>query len=65
MTNVKLPDEMAKELVNVTGQPDPDAAVFEAVSDYLQYHRQLKVLELEGKFDLDPTYDYKAQRRVP
>lgn len=62
MTNVQLPDEMAKELVNVTGQPDPDAAVLEAVSDYLQYHRQLKVLELEGKFDLDPAYDDKAQR---
>ena len=49
----------------LTGQSDADAAVLEAVSDYMQYKRQLKVLEFEGQFDADPTYDYKEQRRLP
>ena len=65
MTNVQLPDSVAQELLMLTGQSDADAAVLEAVSDYMQYRRQLKVLEFEGQFDADPTYDYKAQRRLP
>ena len=65
MTNVKLPDEMVKDVVDMVGQPDPDAAVFEALSEFMQYRRQLRVLDFEGQFDADPTYDYKAQRRVP
>ena len=65
MTNVQLPDDVAQELLVLTGQSDTDAAVLEAVSDYMQYKRQLKVLEFEGQFDADPTYDYKEQRRLP
>ena len=65
MTNVKLPDEMVKDVVDMVGQPDPDAAVFEALSEFMQYRRQLRVLDFEGQFDADPTYDYKEQRRIP
>ena len=65
MTNVQLPDNVTQELLTLTGQSDTNAAVLEAVSDYMQYRRQLKVLDFEGTFDADPTYDYKAQRRVP
>ncbi|WP_425146343.1 hypothetical protein [Deinococcus sp.] len=65
MTSVQLPDDVAQELLVLTGQSDTDAAVLEAVSDYMEYRRQLKVLEFEGQFDADPTYDYKAQRRLP
>jgi hypothetical protein len=65
MTNVKLPDEMVKDVVDMVGQPDPDTAVFEALSEFMQYRRQLRVLDFEGQFDADPTYDYKEQRRIP
>lgn len=65
MTNVQLPDEMVKDLVAMVGQSDPDTAVFEALSEFMQYRRQLRVLDFEGQFDADPTYDYKAQRRIP
>lgn len=37
MTSVQLPDELAQELVKLTGQPDADAAVLEAVTDFVQY----------------------------
>ncbi|WP_102128274.1 DUF2191 domain-containing protein [Deinococcus planocerae] len=65
MTNVQLPDELAKELVVMTGQPDADTAVMQALSEYVQYRKQLRVLDFEGQFDADPTFDYKEQRRVP
>ncbi|GAA5534930.1 type II toxin-antitoxin system VapB family antitoxin [Deinococcus aluminii] len=65
MTNVQLPDELAKELLVMTGQADADAAVLQALSEYVQYRKQLRVLDFEGQFDADPTFDYKEQRRVP
>lgn len=46
-------------------EPEPDTAVLEALTDYLRYRKQLRVLDFEGQFDADPTYDYKEQRRVP
>ena len=65
MTNVKLPDEMVKDVVDMVGQSDPDTAILEALSEFMQYRRQLRVLDFEGQFDADATYDYKVQRRVP
>lgn len=65
MTNVQLSDELAQKLVVMTGQPDADAAVMKVIDDFIRYQQQLRVLDFEGAFDADPTYDYKAQRRVP
>ena len=67
MTNVQMPDEMARELMTATGQPSPDAAIMKLASDFLKQERQKqrRILEFAGTFDADPTYDYKEQRRVP
>ena len=65
MMNVQLPDELARELVKLTGQPDADAAVLKVIDDFMQYQRQLRTLDFAHQFDADPHYDYKAQRRVP
>ena len=67
MTNVQLPDEMARQLIAATGQGNADAAVLKLASDFLreQRQKQRRSLEFAGTFDADPTYDYKEQRRVP
>ncbi|QFP77754.1 hypothetical protein [Deinococcus sp. AJ005] len=65
MTNIKLPDEVVNDIVVVMDELEPDTAVLEALTDYLRYRKQLRVLDFEGQFDADPTYDYKEQRRVP
>ncbi|WP_278914217.1 type II toxin-antitoxin system VapB family antitoxin [Deinococcus wulumuqiensis] len=65
MITVQLPDELLQELVNVTGNADAEAAVYAALSEYVQHQKQLRVLDFEGQFDADPTYNYKEQRRVP
>ncbi|WP_415789295.1 hypothetical protein, partial [Deinococcus saxicola] len=67
MTTVQIPDDMAKELMAFTRQQTPEAAVLKLASDFLaeQYRKQRQVLDFEGQFDADPTYDYKEQRRVP
>lgn len=65
MTNVQLPDDLAEELVVMTGKADVDAAVLQALGEYMQYRKQLRVLDFEGQFDADPSFDYKEQRRIP
>ena len=37
-------------------------AVTAALREYIQHHKQLKILKLFGKVDFDPEYDYKAER---
>lgn len=64
MTTVQLPEELLQELLSVTGNANAEAAVYEALSEYVQYQKQLRVLDFEGQFDADPNYDYKRQRRV-
>ena len=34
-----------------------------ALLEYIKRRKQLGILELEGKIDFDPRYDYRALRR--
>lgn len=65
MTTVHIPEELAQELMTATGQPTAEAAVLQVVREYIQYRRQLRVLEFAHTFDADPTYDDKKQRQMP
>jgi hypothetical protein len=44
------------------GHRTKKAAVTQALIDYTRHLQQLKMLSLLGKVDLDPKYDYRAQR---
>jgi hypothetical protein len=35
-----------------------------ALEGYIQRHHQKGILEAFGTIDFDPTYDYKAARRI-
>jgi hypothetical protein len=37
--------------------------VTEALREYVQRRKQARILDLFGKVDFDPKYDYKKQRR--
>ena len=39
------------------------AAVNEALAEYVQRRKQRRILEMFGKVDYHPDYDYKAMRR--
>jgi Bacterial antitoxin of type II TA system, VapB len=41
------------------------AVVEEALREYVQRRKQLKILELFGTIEYDPEYDYKQQRQKP
>ncbi len=62
-TNLAIDDELLEEALRVGGHRTKKATVTEALREYIQRRKQLEILELFGKLDFAPDYDYKAQRR--
>jgi len=61
-TNLAIDDELLDEALRVGGQRTKKATVNEALREYVQRRKQLQVLELFGKIDFDPAYNYKKAR---
>jgi hypothetical protein len=64
-TNLALDDKLIRDAKTVGRHKTKKAAVTEALLEYVQRRRQLEILELFGKVEYDPSYDYKKQRRRP
>ena len=62
-TNLAIDDQLLEEARRIGGQKTKRATVTEALSEYIQRRKQQQIVELFGKLDLDPKYDYKKQRR--
>jgi hypothetical protein len=62
-TNLAIDDGLLEEALRVGGHRTKKDTVTEALMEYIQHRRQAKVLDLFGKVDFDPSYDYKKQRR--
>ncbi|MBZ5630456.1 MAG: type II toxin-antitoxin system VapB family antitoxin [Acidobacteriia bacterium] len=61
-TNLGLSDRLIEEAQRVGGHKTKKDAVNAALEEYVSRRKQLKILELFGKIDFDPSYDYKAER---
>ena len=62
-TNLAIDDRLLEEARRIGGQKTKRATVTEALNEYIQRRKQQQIVELFGKLDVDPTYDYKKQRR--
>lgn len=62
-TNLGIDDKLLQEAHKISGQPTKKATVNEALKEFIQRRKQLRILELIGKIDFDPKYDYKKARR--
>lgn len=62
-TNLALDDKLLNEAVRLGGHRTKKATVTEALQEYIQRRKQLGILELFGKIDYYPDYDYKKERR--
>lgn len=62
-TNLALDDRLIEEARKVGGHKTKKEAVTAALDEYIKRRKQLEILELAGKLDYDPAYDYKAARR--
>ena len=61
-TNLALDDALIEEARRIGGHRTKKAVVNEALEEYVQRRRQLKILGLFNTIDYDPDFDYKIQR---
>jgi hypothetical protein len=61
-TNLAIDDQLIEEAKKIGHHRSKKAAVTEALEEYIQRRKQMRVIDLFGAFDFDPDYDYKAQR---
>ena len=61
-TNLQLDDKLIRQAVALGSHRSKKAAVTQALTDYIHHLQQEKILDLFGKVDVDPGYDYKRQR---
>ncbi len=61
--NVTLSEKLVEEARQIGRHRTGRAAVTAALKEYIKYRKQVAVLDLAGKIDFDPEYDYKAERR--
>lgn len=62
-TNLAIDDKLLRQAVRLGKQRTKRATVNEALREYVQRRMRLKALDLFGKIDFEPSYDYKADRR--
>lgn len=60
-TNVAIDDKLIEE-AQIGNHRTKKAAVIEALLEYIQRRKQLKIIDLFGSIDYEPDYDYKKQR---
>ena len=61
-TNLQLDDRLIQEAVALGKHRTKKEAVTRALTDYISHLRQDRILDLFGKVEFDPVYDYKRQR---
>ncbi len=62
-TNLSIDPELIERALEVSGERTKKAAVTKALQEFIAHRRQKRVLELFGKLEWDPAYDYKAERK--
>ena len=62
-TNLAIDDKLIEEARAIGGHRTKKAVVTEALQEYIHRRKQLQMLNLLGKIDFDPGYDYKRQRK--
>lgn len=62
-TNLALDDRLIEQAQKAGGHRTKKDAVTAALAEYVKRHKQQRILEAFGKFDFDPSYDPKAERR--
>ena len=63
-TNLAIDDSLLEQARGLSGLRTKKAVVTQALVEYIQRRQQSRLLDLFGSVQYDPTYDYKAQRKV-
>ena len=61
-TNLAIDPELLREALNISGLKTKKETVNLALKEFINRRKQLEILDLFGKMDPDPDYDYKEGR---
>jgi Arc/MetJ family transcription regulator len=61
-TNLDINSKLIEEARRIGNHKSKKDAVTEALKEYVRSKKQMRIFELAGKIDFDPTYDYKKER---
>lgn len=61
-TNVKLDEKMVEEAVRLGNFKTKQEALNVALAEFVARRNRLRILELGGKIDFRPDWDYKKMR---
>ncbi len=61
-TNLSRDPKLLDRAVEVSGERTKKAAVTRALEEFIARREQKRLLELMGKLEWDPSFDYKAER---
>lgn len=61
-TNLALDVNLIDEAQAIGGAKTKKAAVTEALQEYIQRRKQVRITTLFGEVDYEPDYDYKKSR---
>jgi Arc/MetJ family transcription regulator len=62
-TNLSIDPDLIERALKVSGERTKKAAVTKALQEFIARRRQKHLLDLVGKLEWDPSFDYKAERR--
>lgn len=61
-THLLLDPELVARALAVSGKRTKKAAVTQALEEFVARRRQRGLVELMGKLEWEPSFDYKAER---
>jgi Arc/MetJ family transcription regulator len=61
-TNLAIDPKLLQKALEVSGLKTKKETVNLALQEFINRHKQLEILDLFGKMDPDPNYDYKKGR---
>jgi Arc/MetJ family transcription regulator len=61
-TNLSIDPDLLARALEVSGVKTKKAAVTKALQEFIARRKQRGLLELFGKLEWDPAYNYKAER---
>ena len=61
-TNLSIEPQLLEKALSVSGEKTKKAAVTKALREFIARREQRKLLELFGKLEWNPDFDYKKER---
>jgi hypothetical protein len=61
-TNLSLDPKLIERALELSGEKTKRAAVTRALEEFIARRRQKALVELMGKLEWDPSFDYKKSR---